>query len=148
MLELSIGTWRVTVRRTAPETTDLARIYDTASWLWHPIVSLLGYSRTYTSLFAKLANDGWLECLQDGAKVLDGGIGTAAFSVALAKTIPNALEIHGIDIAPRMLARARENLQRLGRSGLTAQLHHGNSGSRYFCESLFWASQPKQAAKT
>jgi hypothetical protein len=21
-------------------------------------------------------------------------------------------------------------------------------GSRYFCESLFWASQPKQAAKT
>ncbi|NYT46865.1 MAG: cyclic nucleotide-binding domain-containing protein [Candidatus Methanofishera endochildressiae] len=23
-----------------------------------------------------------------------------------------------------------------------------NAGSRYFCESLFWASQPKQAAKT
>ncbi|HIG64599.1 MAG TPA: hypothetical protein EYQ43_03330 [Methyloprofundus sp.] len=23
-----------------------------------------------------------------------------------------------------------------------------NTGSRYFCESLFWASQPKQAAKT
>ena len=22
------------------------------------------------------------------------------------------------------------------------------AGSRYFCESLFWASQPKQAAKT
>ncbi|WP_221900838.1 hypothetical protein [Bathymodiolus platifrons methanotrophic gill symbiont] len=28
------------------------------------------------------------------------------------------------------------------RPGLTA------AGSRYFCESLFWASQPKQAAKT
>ena len=24
----------------------------------------------------------------------------------------------------------------------------GCAGSRYFCESLFWASQPKQAAKT
>ncbi len=24
----------------------------------------------------------------------------------------------------------------------------GEAGSRYFCESLFWASQPKQAAKT
>ncbi len=24
----------------------------------------------------------------------------------------------------------------------------GAAGSRYFCESLFWASQPKQAAKT
>ncbi|WP_221894353.1 helix-turn-helix domain-containing protein [Bathymodiolus japonicus methanotrophic gill symbiont] len=31
-----------------------------------------------------------------------------------------------------------------------AQERHKNkpSGSRYFCESLFWASQPKQAAKT
>ncbi|WP_221897033.1 hypothetical protein [Bathymodiolus japonicus methanotrophic gill symbiont] len=26
--------------------------------------------------------------------------------------------------------------------------HRNYSGSRYFCESLFWASQPKQAAKT
>ncbi|WP_221902007.1 ParB N-terminal domain-containing protein [Bathymodiolus platifrons methanotrophic gill symbiont] len=25
---------------------------------------------------------------------------------------------------------------------------HHRAGSRYFCESLFWASQPKQAAKT
>ncbi|WP_221895509.1 hypothetical protein [Bathymodiolus japonicus methanotrophic gill symbiont] len=25
---------------------------------------------------------------------------------------------------------------------------YSRSGSRYFCESLFWASQPKQAAKT
>ncbi|WP_221897501.1 hypothetical protein [Bathymodiolus japonicus methanotrophic gill symbiont] len=31
------------------------------------------------------------------------------------------------------------------RPGLTA---NESSGSRYFCESLFWASQPKQAAKT
>ncbi|WP_221901797.1 hypothetical protein [Bathymodiolus platifrons methanotrophic gill symbiont] len=31
-----------------------------------------------------------------------------------------------------------------------AQLKHlcWTAGSRYFCESLFWASQPKQAAKT
>jgi hypothetical protein len=26
--------------------------------------------------------------------------------------------------------------------------HNKNAGSRYFCESLFWAPQPKQAAKT
>jgi SEC-C motif-containing protein len=29
-----------------------------------------------------------------------------------------------------------------------AKDHKGIAGSRYFCESLFWASQPKQAAKT
>jgi hypothetical protein len=28
------------------------------------------------------------------------------------------------------------------------QLRFQEAGSRYFCESLFWASQPKQAAKT
>ncbi|WP_221901970.1 hypothetical protein [Bathymodiolus platifrons methanotrophic gill symbiont] len=32
---------------------------------------------------------------------------------------------------------------------LLAHVESANcSGSRYFCESLFWASQPKQAAKT
>jgi hypothetical protein len=37
------------------------------------------------------------------------------------------------------------------RLGLRIELAAENSflaGSRYFCESLFWASQPKQAAKT
>ncbi|WP_221897153.1 NfeD family protein [Bathymodiolus japonicus methanotrophic gill symbiont] len=31
---------------------------------------------------------------------------------------------------------------------LLLKSRHSPSGSRYFCESLFWASQPKQAAKT
>jgi demethylmenaquinone methyltransferase/2-methoxy-6-polyprenyl-1,4-benzoquinol methylase len=137
MVELSIGTWRVTIRRTDPETTDLAHMYDAAAWLWHPIVNLLGYSRTYTNLFAKLANDGWLEYLQNGAKVLDGGIGTGAFSMALAKIVPDALEIHGIDIAPRMLARARDNLRRLGRPGLTVHLRYGNVDSLPYQEDGF-----------
>jgi hypothetical protein len=29
-----------------------------------------------------------------------------------------------------------------------ARIEELTAGSRYFCESLFWASQPKQAAKT
>ncbi len=125
MVELSLGTWRISIRRTTPETKDLARMYDAAR-LWHPIMELLGYSRIYTGLFAELANDGWLKCLQDDAKLLDGGIGTGAFSLALAKTVPGTLEIHGLDIAPRMLARARANFQRLERSNLSVQLRYGN----------------------
>ncbi|WP_221895670.1 hypothetical protein [Bathymodiolus japonicus methanotrophic gill symbiont] len=41
--------------------------------------------------------------------------------------------------------------QRLRTKAASSLLPHwldGYSGSRYFCESLFWASQPKQAAKT
>ena len=127
-VELSVGTWRVVIQRTVPGTVDLARMYDGASWLWHPVMNLLGHPRAYTNLFNRLAADGWLECLPQGAKVLDGGIGTAAFSLALAKAIPfGALEIHGIDISPRMLARARHNLRRLGHAGITAQLRYGNA---------------------
>ncbi len=127
MVELSIGTWRVTIQRTVPETTDLARMYDAAAWLWHPVVSLLGYSRSYMNLFSELANDGNLECLPDGAMVLDAGIGSAAFSMAFAQIVPRALEIHGIDIAPRMLSKARANLRRLARSELTTQLRYGDA---------------------
>ena len=32
--------------------------------------------------------------------------------------------------------------------GIIEMLETMRAGSRYFCESLFWASQPKQAAKT
>jgi glycosyltransferase involved in cell wall biosynthesis len=32
--------------------------------------------------------------------------------------------------------------------GLVSALKAKRAGSRYFCESLFWVSQPKQAAKT
>ena len=37
---------------------------------------------------------------------------------------------------PEVLASLRDDLDK------------AQAGSRYFCESLFWASQPKQAAKT
>jgi demethylmenaquinone methyltransferase/2-methoxy-6-polyprenyl-1,4-benzoquinol methylase len=126
MIELSIGTWRVSIRRTTPEIIDVARMYDNAAWLWHPIVALLGYTRAYENLFKALAADGWWRGLPDGAKALDAGIGTGALSAALAKTTPRVREIHGVNIAPRMLARARDKLPLLGRPDLTTQLRHGD----------------------
>ncbi|WP_221901368.1 hypothetical protein [Bathymodiolus platifrons methanotrophic gill symbiont] len=38
--------------------------------------------------------------------------------------------------------------QKNATAGVGYLFDHHDSGSRYFCESLFWASQPKQAAKT
>lgn len=136
-VELSIGTWRVSIQRTVPETTDLARMYDAAARFWHPIMRLLGYSRIYRGLFAKLANDGCLECLQNSAKVLDGGIGTGALSISLTEVIPGPLEIHGIDIASRMLGQARDNLQRLARPNLTLYMRCGNVDCQLYGEGHF-----------
>ncbi|WP_221902061.1 hypothetical protein [Bathymodiolus platifrons methanotrophic gill symbiont] len=42
---------------------------------------------------------------------------------------------------PELKALYNESVENLG------DLYQ-KAGSRYFCESLFWASQPKQAAKT
>lgn len=123
MFKLSIGTWSVSIHRSTPETRDIARMYDDASKRWQPIMKILGRPRSYIALFKRLKSDGWLDRLPGGAKILDCGIGTAAFSVALAKGAHANLNIHGIDIAPRMLAQARSNLSRFEREGLTMQLN-------------------------
>ena len=73
-----------------------------------------------------MAADGWLRGLPEGAKTLEGGIGTAALSIALVKDTPCLREIHGVDIAPRMLARASGKLGRLRRPELTALLRYGD----------------------
>jgi ubiquinone/menaquinone biosynthesis C-methylase UbiE len=129
VFKLSIGTWCVTIQRSTPDTQDIARMYDDASKRWQPIMKILGCSRSYIALFKQLKNDGWLDHLHGGAKILDCGIGTAEFSIALAKSIHGNLNIHGIDIAPRMLAQARNNLSHFEREGLTMELHCSDVGS-------------------
>lgn len=126
-LELSIGTWRFAVGRTVPKAADLAVKYDSVAWHWHPSIGILGYSRAYANLFKDLTTDRWLTGLGDGANVLDIGIGTGALSVALANNYGGAMSLHGIDISPRMLARARLNLRQLKRSGPGAQLRYADA---------------------
>lgn len=122
MFNPPIDAWRLDAGRSLPQPTDLARLYDKTAWRWQPSVDMLGYTRAYINLFAELAKDKWMERLGNGARVLDGGIGTAALSTALLNTHPNAYEIHGVDISQRMLEQARKNLDRLRHLGHTAQL--------------------------
>ncbi len=52
---------------------------------------------------------------------------------------------------PQIIKKIRKNpvQQDIPIIMLTAKAEEADkAGSRYFCESLFWASQPKQAAKT
>ena len=109
-MEKVFGTWRISVERTPLTDTELARMYDLAAPSWHSSISLLGYLQAYADLFARLRTEGLLGRLQNAAPVLDCGIGTAALSLALTRTIPARLQIHGVDIAPQMLREARHNL--------------------------------------
>ncbi len=125
MAELTIGSWRIAIHRTPPEPGEIARMYDAASLLWHPVVSLLGYPRCYRRLFRQLADDGWLEGLQEGAAVLDAGVGSGALSSALDASVSIRPHLHGIDLSPRMLVNARTRLQRGTRID-QVRLRHGS----------------------
>lgn len=108
-VQLSLGTWRVSIGRTDPAPSEIHRLYD-GTWQWHAMVALLGYRRAYVRLFRRLAGEGWLG--HSPLRVLDCGIGTGWFSLALAQAVSNRLEIHGVDLSPRMVVRARANLRR------------------------------------
>lgn len=126
LFKLSLGSWHFSVGRAAPVPTDLTSLYDSAAWRWHASMGLLGYSQAYAKLFTRLTADLWLTGLQDGAKILDTGIGTGALSVALANSLSRGHELHGVDISPRMLVRARDNLKRLRYPGQTQMLRYGD----------------------
>ena len=89
-------------------------MYNTAAPCWHRHLQWLGYSRAYAKLFQSLQHSGMLAHLQDGSTICDCGIGTADFSLALAKTMSSKLHVTGVDISPEMLAKANQSLVRSG----------------------------------
>ena len=75
--------------------SELAAIYDATAEHWHDRLGLLGYPRAYEDLFDRLLADGRLRSLQDGGRVLDFGVGTGAFSLALAGKVAAPLDRGG-----------------------------------------------------
>ena len=94
--------------------SEFAAIYDAAAEHWHDRLGLLGYPRAYGDLFDRLLADGTLRSLQDGGRVLDLGVGTGAFSLALAGKVAAPLRIGGVELSPSVLLRASLNLDRAG----------------------------------
>lgn len=113
-MERTLGSWRVSVERIPPTLTEVAAMYDAAARRWQTSLALAGYHRAYAGLFARLRAEGRLPRLHAGSRVLDCGIGTAAFSGALVKATGSSLTIAGLDIAPQMLVQARAGLGQVG----------------------------------
>jgi demethylmenaquinone methyltransferase/2-methoxy-6-polyprenyl-1,4-benzoquinol methylase len=113
-MDMTLGTWRVSIQRIPPTSAELAALYDRAAHYWQDALWRLGFLRAYADLFARLQDDGALGSLQHGAWALDCGIGTAAFSLALAAQLVTPVRIEGIDIAPQMLDQAQHALDAAG----------------------------------
>lgn len=133
-MEFIFGTWRVSVERIPPSATELIAMYNHAARSWQRGLQHLGYPHAYRALFARLQADGWLPHRSSGIRVLDAGIGTAAFSVALASTWRAPLQLDGVDLVPAMLEEARRVLER---QGIAAHLHQGNIRALPFAKETF-----------
>jgi demethylmenaquinone methyltransferase/2-methoxy-6-polyprenyl-1,4-benzoquinol methylase len=129
-VELTIGTWRISVRRLLPTTLDLTRLYNASAWYWDSPLHTIPFGHAYVQLFKRLVSDGWLSEMGDPWRVLDCGIGTGLFSDALLRTVRRRFEICGVDLSATMLARARS---RLMRRGVLPRLESGDAHSLPFC---------------
>ena len=121
----------MTIRRIPPSRSDLVTIYDRTAWYWDSLLHRVSYGLAYARLFNRLRRDGWLGNADRSARVLDCGIGTGLFSDALVRAVNASFEIHGVDISPKMMARARS---RLMRSSGTARLVCGDVCSLPFAD--------------
>jgi len=119
-VEGTLGTRRISAERSTPLEAELAAMYDEAAERWHDRLALLGYPRAYKDLFDRLLADGALSSLREGGRVLDCGIGTGAFSLALAGKVAAPVRIEGVDISPSVLLRACLDLDR---ACIEARLH-------------------------
>jgi SAM-dependent methyltransferase len=114
--------------------SELAAIYDAAAEHWHDRLGLLGYPQAYEDLFDRLLADGTLRSLQDGGRVLDFGVGTGAFSLALAGKVAAPLRIEGVELSPSVILRASLNLDR---AGVETRLHLRDAKDLPFEENTF-----------
>ena len=113
-LEVALGAWPISVKRTWSTGAELAAMDDEAAERWHDRLAPLGYPWAYEDLFGRLLAAGTLRSPRNGGRVLDCGIGTAAFSLALVNNLVTPLLIEGVDLSPSMLLRACLNLDRAG----------------------------------
>ena len=60
-MDMTLGTWRVSIQRIPPTSAELAALYDNAAHYWQNALRRLGFLRAYTDLFARLQDDRALE---------------------------------------------------------------------------------------
>jgi hypothetical protein len=94
--------------------------------------------RTYLTSFG---SDSWQENKWDTLK------GKRKVVARFATNLKPSNSYHYEPISAPYLDFAKAYIKNLYTDNPVSNLQR-HAGSRYFCESLFWASQPKQAAKT
>ena len=96
--------------KTAPSIDTLRSLYDASANHWDDYLARLGQCQDYQLLFNGQAVRDRLHHLDQTSHILDCGVGTGAFSLALLDSIDQPAYVSGMDISAPMLAHAQENL--------------------------------------
>ena len=86
-------------------------LYDSSAHHWHENLTRLGQLRDYQLLFENQAVRPYLGQLDQSSHILDGGVGTGAFSLALLDHINQPARVSGVDISSSMLVHAQQHLK-------------------------------------
>ncbi|MDB9527668.1 class I SAM-dependent methyltransferase [Oscillatoria sp. CS-180] len=96
---------------TAPSIDTLRSRYDASAPQWHDNLARLGQLHDYQLLFESQAVRDRLQHLNQTSHMLDCGIGTGAFSLALLDSIDQPVQVSGVDISYPMLTHAHQRLK-------------------------------------
>ena len=96
--------------RTAPSIETLRSRYDASALQWQDNLIRLGQLDDYQLLFKSEVVSKHLSHLDQTSKMLDCGVGTGAFSLALLDSLEQPIHVSGIDISSHMLTEARRVL--------------------------------------
>ena len=132
-MEATLGIWRISVTRVTATVLELSTSYDRAARSWNRGLARIGYPGGYRRLLAALRQQGLLQSLRQGGRMLDCGIGAAALSLALIATSGCNLEVTGVDVAPMMLLEAGKELSK---AGVKADLHRNDATALPFDDRL------------
>ena len=124
LMETTIGPWKISIERHWPSAAQLAARYDDVAASWHTRIKRRGYLDAYRSLFGTLYQRGVFAAVPSGGTVLDVGVGTGAFSLALMQTVRRQLHLFGIDISEQMVMTAKETFRT---HQILAQIGEGNA---------------------
>ncbi|MEL6384738.1 MAG: class I SAM-dependent methyltransferase [Cyanobacteria bacterium J06626_18] len=97
--------------RTAPSINTLRSLYDASADQWQDNLARLGQLHDYQLLFENQAVRDRLRHLDQTSQILDCGVGTGAFSLALLDSIDQPAHVSGVDISYPMLTHAEQNLE-------------------------------------
>ncbi|MEM9165258.1 MAG: methyltransferase domain-containing protein [Cyanobacteria bacterium P01_F01_bin.4] len=96
---------------TAPSIDTLRSIYDASAHQWQDNLARLGQLHDYQLLFKSQAVRDRLRHLDQRSHILDCGMGTGAFSLALLDSIDQPAHVSGVDISYPMLTHAQQILE-------------------------------------